>query len=845
MNEQIGIDFGTTTSAVCRCTYETDRTQGVQEYVPFNGELYDRTAVLLTGTLTNGFGETVLNKEEKFGWDAWQATGKYPLLESGFKMDLLSEDSRKRDKAMQLTKKYFCHLYRKYSENRVRKKGIPPKKVTTVVTYPTKFPEELQLFLKKTVEEAGFVNVHLINEAQAAMQYALSFDSEETAGCFQNNKKRVLKIMLIDMGAGTTDIAVFEYDTMDPSCFTPIAFYPKQGGYNFGGSEIDNTLYEHYVSKLGADYPKSYSDNGDAVLGERLLREDIKQHKEQRFSALLENHEAASAPVGMMRDARRSPEKPDLRLDREGFEMLLKDYLPQFSALINGALEEAKLTGEEIDLVLLTGGHSQWYFVRGILLNKDLEHQVKLKLTEDRILTFPQPHLVVAKGAAVINPEKKVFLTVVRQGDFYGSIDLTGKLVSPCCWEALEGWHEGQKILFTKRYPMYREGLSRVKRNGQWGCIDQTGMLVIPCQWDDIKRCFEGMLCVKKDEKWGYIDKAGSIVIPCQWDDAWFFSEGLAQVKKDGKWGYIDKTGKVVISHQWDDAIRFDHGLAMVKKNWKWGYIDKTGRVVSPCQWDNAYFFDRGLAMVKKDGKWGCIDKTGKAVIPCQWDNLSYWDYLGYEEGLFRVEKNGKWGFLDKTGCVVSSCQWDDLDYFFHEGLGAVKKNGKWGYIDKTGCVIIPCQWDNACEFSEGLARVKKGEKWGYIDKIGRIVISCQWDNACEFSEGLAAVKKNKKWGYIDQNGREIVPCQWNEDDDRDHIYSSFNEGLARVKKDEKWGYIDKTGSMIIPCQWDEISGFQEGLARIKKDGKWGQIDQTGRIMISCQWDEIGRFELV
>lgn len=430
MNEQIGIDFGTTTSAVCRCTYEMDRVQGVQEYVPFNGELYDRTAVLVTGTLTNGFGETVRSDEERYGWTAWEDTGKYPLLESGFKMELLSPDPRKREQAERLTKKYFGHLYQKYTENQVRKKDGKTEKTTTVVTYPAKFSSELQAFLKEAAEKAGFSNVLLINEAQAAMQYALHFDSGETAAFFRNNRKQVLKVMLIDMGAGTTDIAVFEYDTQEPSQVKTIAFYPKQGGYNFGGGEIDQKLYEFYVSKLGSDYPADYSNDGDAALGERLLKENIKQHKEQHLSRQLQEKQTASAPMDLMRDARRSPEKPDLRLDREGFEMLLMDSLPQFAALVNGALEEAKLVGEEIDLVLLTGGHSQWYFVREMLLNKDLEHQVKLKLTENQILTFPQPHLVVAKGAAVIDLEAKKFILAEGTISNFGtwSIDSSGLL---------------------------------------------------------------------------------------------------------------------------------------------------------------------------------------------------------------------------------------------------------------------------------------------------------------------------------------------------------------------------------------------------------------------------------
>lgn len=888
MNEQIGIDFGTTTSAVCRCTYETDRVQGVQEYVPFNGELYDRTAVLVTGTLTNGFGETVRSDEEKYGWTAWEDTGKYPLLESGFKMDLLSPDSRRREQARILTKKYFGHLYQKYTENQVRKKDGKTEKITTVVTYPAKFSGELQAFLKEAAEEAGFANVLLVNEAQAAMQYALHFDSGETAAFFRNNRKQVLKVMLIDMGAGTTDIAVFEYDTQEPSQVKTIAFYPKQGGYNFGGGEIDQKLYEFYVSKLGADYPADYSNDGDAALGERLLKENIKQHKEQHLSRQLQEKQTVSAPMDLMRDARRSPEKPDLRLDREGFEMLLKDCLPQFSALVNGALEEAMLTGEEIDLVLLTGGHSQWYFVKEMLLNRmdfqarEPEYQVKLQLTADQILTFPQPHLVVAKGAAVIDPNvknstllgvadnKNLHVLKVCKAGKYGLMDTKGRTISLCKWddiftvEIIRPYEPREK---TRSY-------CEVKKENKFGIINRNGKLVIPCQYERI--CFaetEELWIVKKDGKCGCIDSGGNEIVPCgQYEYIGLFSEGLAKVKLDGKYGYIDHTGKLVISCQWDGCDAFSDGLAKVELEGKAGYIDRTGKLVIPFQWWCGDFqrFSDGLA-IRTKGFWlrhGFIDKAGREVIPCQWS-----DAEPFHEGMARVTKHEKHGYIDKTGRLVVPRQWYEASDF-SEGLACVGYNGNsTGYIDKTGNMVIPQMWWSGTKFQNGIAKVKydprpedactgggsiwaddyyidkagnvmrpndfealirvyqKG-KFGYMDKNKKLIVPYQWQSAEAFSEGLASVRKDGLSGYIDISGKMVIPYQWEYSRD-------FSNGRAVVEQDGKYGFIDTTGKLVIPCHWDSVKDFNEGLATVRKNGKYGCIDIMGNVVIPCIWDRI------
>ena len=52
--------------------------------------------------------------------------------------------------------------------------------------------------------------------------------------------------------------------------------------------------------------------------------------------------------------------------------------------------------GSDIDLVITTGGHSQWYFIDGIIRSKSLLK----KINEDggRIIPVPRPHETVALG---------------------------------------------------------------------------------------------------------------------------------------------------------------------------------------------------------------------------------------------------------------------------------------------------------------------------------------------------------------------------------------------------------------------------------------------------------------
>ena len=83
-------------------------------------------------------------------------------------------------------------------------------------------------------------------------------------------------------------------------------------------------------------------------------------------------------------------------ISRNSLEHIAGGYLKIYAMLVNGILEEAKkkikgFTGaEQIDLVILTGGHSQWYFAEGVLTGEvDTEIPVsigKLKERPERII---------------------------------------------------------------------------------------------------------------------------------------------------------------------------------------------------------------------------------------------------------------------------------------------------------------------------------------------------------------------------------------------------------------------------------------------------------------------------
>jgi len=450
-------------------------------------------------------------------------------------------------------------------------------------------------------------------------------------------------------------------------------------------------------------------------------------------------------------------------LDRAAFEKCLEEYLKQLPKLINGCIENSGIKASDVDLVIITGGHSQWYLVKEMLTGMMPQHG-KLELSNimddtNRIIQISRPQETVALGMVyssvriAISTPHSIPVVIVNDEENNNESDSEAVITS-------------EKLL------------APVCKDGKWGYIDQTGILVIPCQWDDACDFSEGLASVKKNGKWGYIDKYANMVIPIQLRYASPFQDGIARV--DGERNglafpyYIDKMGSILNSSEWRCRGRFSEGLAaVVGPNDKWGYIDREANIVIPMKYARAGDFYEGLAPVQNytrflgimtSGDYGYIDKSGNLKIPHIWRGA-----YAFHEGFARVESvAGGYQFIDKTGKPISNTRWQFAGDFSEDLASVRDRNAGWGYIDQTGELVIPYQWYHVSEFSEGLASVRKNSENCYIDKSGHIVLSStKWVYSGSFCNGLAKIQsQSRKEGFIDKSGNEVIPCIW------DHVKS-------------------------------------------------------------------------
>ena len=388
----IGIDFGTSTSVIRVQRYE-------------NGTALDPVPKAVTFNNGSPMVPTLIQKPEGgqgayYGYDA-EVQRRRTKTYRNFKLALESGDAAEREEARALTAEYFRYLgeiYRHQSEGGFL--GESGDRVTTLVSYPVKWSEETRAFMLKAAQDAGFPAVEGLDEAQAAIravtaQYA---DILSEKGYFR--KTVPCTILLIDMGAGTTDLVLCRHTPGDAPNTEILCTWPQGGEALFGGSRVDALLYKYITDS----FP-------DMQAVSRLPLSKFKAWKESVVSPALQRGESADylealKPIEDALDI-------DLRfdpIDRAKFESIASGYLPQLPQLINDALSAARLMGAAVDLVLLTGGHSQWYFVREMLcgaLNKfGVVELPKIAAQPERIISVTRPQETVALGL-VWRPEAK------------------------------------------------------------------------------------------------------------------------------------------------------------------------------------------------------------------------------------------------------------------------------------------------------------------------------------------------------------------------------------------------------------------------------------------------------
>merc|ERR1719447_278522 len=205
------------------------------------------------------------------------------------------------------------------------------KKVThAVVTVPAYFNDAQRQATKDAGVIAGMTVMRIINEPTAA---AIAYGMDKKDG-----EKNVL---VFDLGGGTFDVSLL---TIDNGVFEVVA---TNGDTHLGGEDFDQRVMEHFVKlykkKKGKDLRK------DARALQKLRREVEKAKR------TLSTQHQARIEIESLFDGEDFSET----LTRARFEELNMELLRSTLKPVKQVIEDADLTKNEIDEIVLVGGSTR------------------------------------------------------------------------------------------------------------------------------------------------------------------------------------------------------------------------------------------------------------------------------------------------------------------------------------------------------------------------------------------------------------------------------------------------------------------------------------------------------
>lgn len=228
-----------------------------------------------------------------------------------------------------------------------------------VITVPAYFNDAQRQATKDAGKIAGLEVLRLVNEPTAAsLAYGL-------------DKRKEGVIAVYDLGGGTFDISILR---LQDGIFEVLA---TNGDTHLGGDDIDNRLMRIALEDIQSEWGEDISRDGEGV--QRLRRAVIKAKEALSFVPIV-NIELEYRAKRYQRE-----------IPRELFEKLITDIVDRTLGPCRRCLQDAGLTPEQIDEVVMVGGSTRIPMVRSAVE----------ALFKARPHTELNPDEVVALGAAV------------------------------------------------------------------------------------------------------------------------------------------------------------------------------------------------------------------------------------------------------------------------------------------------------------------------------------------------------------------------------------------------------------------------------------------------------------
>ncbi|MGB9638919.1 MAG: Hsp70 family protein, partial [bacterium] len=208
-----------------------------------------------------------------------------------------------------------------------------------VITVPAYFNNAQREATKNAGIIAGLNVLRIINEPTAAA-LAYGLDKQE----------QILTVLVFDLGGGTFDVSILE---IGQGVFQVKA---TAGDNQLGGDDWDKKIMDWILEEFKKENGIDLSEHKASMQRIREAAENAKKELSIKMETEI------NLPYIYVDE--KGPKHIQLRLTRSRFEEMSKDLMARLEAPCKRVLEDAKLTPDKIDRILLVGGSTRMPMVQ-------------------------------------------------------------------------------------------------------------------------------------------------------------------------------------------------------------------------------------------------------------------------------------------------------------------------------------------------------------------------------------------------------------------------------------------------------------------------------------------------
>ena len=254
-----------------------------------------------------------------------------------------------------------------------------------IVTIPANFNNNQR---EATIEAGKLAGIDILRLVEEPVAAAVAYG-------FGNERNQT--ILVYDLGGGTFDVCILAVEASSAeggqSSFKVIG---KAGIPRLGGDDFDEALMKVLAQSIidggGPDVLDMKKDQG---ISKKKLRAAVQILKEKAEEAKIELSEAETSFVdvpNLVKDENGKEFHLSVEITLAAFNEAIKPLVEQSGTCINQALEEAKLTAEDVDRIILVGGSTRVPCIRGLVT----------KMFGKEPYGDIDPATAVSKGAAIL-----------------------------------------------------------------------------------------------------------------------------------------------------------------------------------------------------------------------------------------------------------------------------------------------------------------------------------------------------------------------------------------------------------------------------------------------------------